>query len=101
MYRLWDYYTNTRLAFLPNACSRSYKASTKITSLDLINPHDVSLLLVGADDGSLRLYNHQSALHGVASSTGGLSLVSAWQALAEAPPTTKSSNGKGTLQHFF
>ncbi|XP_026286315.1 regulatory-associated protein of mTOR isoform X3 [Frankliniella occidentalis] len=90
---LWDYYTNTRLAFLPNTSIKGTKTPVKITALDLINPHDVSLLLVGADDGSIRLWNHQSALHGVASSTGGLSLVSAWQALAEAQPTARALNG--------
>lgn len=94
---LWDYYTNTRLAYLPSASNKGSKGATKITALDLINPHDVSLLLVGAEDGSVRLYNHQSALYGVASSTGGLSLVSSWQALAEAPPTTKSLNASSGL----
>ncbi|KAK3908175.1 Regulatory-associated protein of mTOR [Frankliniella fusca] len=94
---LWDYYTNTRLAFLPSTSNKGVKTPVKITALDLINPHDVSLLLVGADDGSIRLWNHQSALHGVASSTGGLSLVSAWQALAEAPPTGRVLNATSGL----
>lgn len=94
---LYDYYTNTKLAYLPNTSNKGIKGSVKITALDLVNPHDMSLLLVGADDGSVRLWNHQSALHGVASSTGGLSLVSSWQALAEAPVTTKSVNASSGL----
>lgn len=94
---LYDYYNGTKLAYLPSTSSKSLKGPVKITALDLVNPHDVSLLLVGADDGSLRLFNHQSALHGVASSTGGLSLVAAWQALAEAPPTPKSVNASSGL----
>lgn len=91
---LWDYCSNTRLAYLPNSSNKGLKASIRITALDLINPHDTSLLVVGTDDGSIRVWNHQSALHGVASSTGGVSLVTAWQALAEAPQTAKSVNGK-------
>lgn len=54
-----------------------------------MNSHDITLLLVGSDDGTVRLWNN-FALTQQGCEPG---LVTAWQALADVQPVSRSLNG--------
>jgi regulator-associated protein of mTOR len=54
-----------------------------------VNSHDVTLLLVGSDDGTVRLWNNFT-LTQQGCEPG---LVTAWQALADVQPVSRSLNG--------
>lgn len=84
-FRVWDYQNGTKLTF---CASRGSKTKSRITALEFINSHDLSLLMAGSDDGSVRIWKNYS---------GTISrdpiLLTAWQALADVQPATKTSNG--------
>lgn len=84
-FRVWDYQSGTKLTF---CASRGSKMKSRITALEFINSHDLSLLMAGSDDGSVRIWKNYS---------GTISrdpiLLTAWQALADVQPATKTSNG--------
>ncbi|PSN48417.1 Regulatory-associated protein of mTOR [Blattella germanica] len=67
--------------------------ASRITSLEFVNSHDVSLLLVGSDDGSIRLWNNY-ALTQQGREPG---LITAWQALADVQPVSRSLNAGAGL----
>lgn len=69
---------------------------SRVTALEFINAHDVTLLMAGSDDGSVRVWkNYNSALN------RDPVLLTAWQALADIQPTTKATTGAySVLSHF-
>ncbi|XP_076243064.1 regulatory associated protein of MTOR complex 1 isoform X2 [Calliopsis andreniformis] len=85
---VWDCQTGAKLTY---CASRGNKMS-RITSLEFINAHDVTLLMAGSDDGSIRLWkNYNSALN------RDPVLLTAWQALADIQPTTKTTTATAGL----
>ncbi|XP_012221009.1 regulatory-associated protein of mTOR isoform X6 [Linepithema humile] len=82
---VWDYQNGTKLSY---CASRGNNAKSRITALEFINPHDLSLIMAGSDDGSVRIWKHYN---------GSISrdpiLLTAWQALADVQPATKTSSG--------
>ncbi|XP_069683368.1 regulatory-associated protein of mTOR [Periplaneta americana] len=86
---IWDWQTGCKLSF----CSNRGSKVSRITSLEFVNCHDVSLLLVGSDDGSLRLWNNY-ALQQQGTEPG---LVTAWQALTDVHPVVRSLNAGAGL----
>ena len=57
--------------------------------MKFINSHDVALLMVGSDDGSIRVWKNYYNTLGREPT-----LLTAWQALADLQPVVKSSTGK-------
>ncbi|XP_065846422.1 regulatory-associated protein of mTOR-like isoform X2 [Oscarella lobularis] len=80
---IWDWEKGRRMHLFSN---RSPKHS-HITNLDFVNPHDKSFLLVGTDDGNVRLWKNYA--------TAGPELVTAWRALSE--KLTSSTRGSGLV----
>nr|CAD7603780.1 unnamed protein product [Timema genevievae] len=78
---IWDWLSGAKLNYCNNRASRN----SRITSLDFINNHDVSLLLVGSDDGTIRVWSNY-----VSKQSQEPVLVTAWQALSDVQPVTKS-----------
>ncbi|KAI9595572.1 raptor N-terminal caspase like domain-containing protein [Syncephalis fuscata] len=76
---IWDWERHTKI----NAFWNGNTASSRITSIDLMNEEDVALLMVGSDDGAIRLYrNYESS---------SIELVSSWRALVDRLPSNCSS----------
>lgn len=63
------------------------KMGIRITSLDFVNPHDVALLLVGSEDGGVRLWSNYTSREPT--------LVTAWQALPDMTPSISKSSHTG------
>lgn len=80
---IWDWNTGTRLTY---CTSRGTKMS-RITALEFINSHDVALLMTGSDDGSVRIWKNYCNMLG-----RDPMLLTAWQALADVQPASKSPN---------
>nr|CAD7574949.1 unnamed protein product [Timema californicum] len=78
---IWDWLSGSKLNYCNNRASRN----SRITSLDFINSHDVSLLIVGSDDGTVRVWSNY-----VSQQSQEPVLVTAWQALSDVQPVTKS-----------
>jgi regulator-associated protein of mTOR len=57
---------------------------SRITSLQLLNEEDIPILLVGASDGSVRLYRHYHSPYDT-------ELVTSWRALTESLPSNRGS----------
>lgn len=92
MFSIWDYHCGTKLTY---CASRGNKIS-RITALEFINSHDVALLMVGSDDGSVRIWkNYSSTL------SRNPILLTAWQALADIQPATKTSSGVLEILDFI
>jgi hypothetical protein len=86
---IWDWLSGCKLSY----CSNHGSKASRITSLQFVNSHDVSLLLVGSDDGTVRLWNNYTlAQQGLEPG-----LVTAWQALADVQPVSRSLNGNLTV----
>ncbi|KAK0077123.1 hypothetical protein PV325_004412 [Microctonus aethiopoides] len=79
---IWDWQTGTKLTY---HAIRGSKMS-RITSLEYINAHDVSFLMTGSDDGSVRVWKNYSNMMGREPN-----LLTAWQALADSQPASKAS----------
>ncbi|KAJ9585619.1 hypothetical protein L9F63_002589, partial [Diploptera punctata] len=86
---IWDWQSGSK----QNYCSNRASKVTRITSLEFINGHDVSLLMVGSDDGSVRLWNNY-ALTQQGREPG---LITAWQTLADTQNVSRSLNGGAGL----
>jgi regulator-associated protein of mTOR len=56
--------------------------------LEFINSHDVTLLMVGSDDGSIRVWKNYYNMFGREPT-----LLTAWQALADLQPVVRGSTG--------
>jgi hypothetical protein len=85
----WDWLSGCKLSY----CSNRGSKASRITSLQFVNSHDVSLLLVGSDDGTVRLWNNYT-LTQQGREPG---LVTAWHALADVSPVSRSLNGNLTV----
>lgn len=57
--------------------------------MKFINSHDVALLMVGSDDGSIRIWKKYYNQLGREPT-----LLTAWQALSDLPAVTKGSSSK-------
>lgn len=78
---IWDWQSGAKLTY---HLSRGNKAS-KISSLQFINSHDVTLLMAGSDDGTIRIWkNYFNALGRPPT------LLTAWQALNDLQPVVKN-----------
>jgi WD40 repeat protein len=82
---IWDWLPGCKLSYCSNRASKA----SRITSLQFVNGHDVSLLLVGSDDGTVRLWNNYT----LAQQGHEPGLVTAWHALADVSPVSRSLNG--------
>jgi regulator-associated protein of mTOR len=88
-FSIWDWLSGCKLSY----CSNHGSKASRITSLQFVNSHDVSLLLVGSDDGTVRLWNnYMLAQQGLEPG-----LVTAWQALADVQPVSRSLNGNSVV----
>lgn len=87
IFRIWDWGNGVKQSYCYNRASKS----SRITSMDFVNGHDVSLLLVGSDDGTVRLWGNYTLSRGKEPV-----LVTAWQALSDIQ-TQRQNNG----MHFF
>ncbi len=77
---IWDWSLNS----LVNRFSNCNPFGSKITEVKFINEDDIPLLLTGSSDGVVRIFkNYQSEEK--------VQLVSAWRALADLLPTSKST----------
>lgn len=86
---IWNWDQGVRINYLVN---NNPKVS-RITSMDFLNAHDLTLLLTGTDDGSVRVWrNIEGEHHGDKS----LEMVTAWQALSGMLPSTRGS-GSGLV----
>lgn len=86
---IWDWQGNTKLSYCNNRASKE----SRITSMEFVNSHDASLLLVASDDGSVRLWSNYNLVQ----SKEPL-LVTAWQALSDVQLIGRSANaGAGLL----
>ncbi|GLG94261.1 Regulatory-associated protein of mTOR [Gryllus bimaculatus] len=89
---IWDWYSGTKMSYCSNRASKG----SRITSLEFVNGHDMSLLLVASDDGSVRLWNNYSLVMGKEPL-----LVTAWQALSDVQHLGRSANaGSGLLMSW-
>lgn len=82
--RVWNYQSGTKLTY---CASRGNNTKSCVTALEFINSHDLSLLMVGSDDGSVRIWKNYCGTKGPDPI-----LLTAWQALADVQPTTKTSS---------
>ncbi|XP_050029406.1 regulatory-associated protein of mTOR isoform X2 [Dermacentor andersoni] len=77
-YSLWDDHGN-----LQSCHMNENPAQTRITALTYLNAHDVPLLLLGSDDGAVRVWRNYSLSN--------RELVAAFQALGDVPMTARGS----------
>ncbi|XP_011498096.1 PREDICTED: regulatory-associated protein of mTOR isoform X1 [Ceratosolen solmsi marchali] len=85
---IWDWHSGTKLMYHTSRGSRP----SRITTLEFINSHDVTLLMVGSDDGSIRVWKNYYNMFGREPT-----LLTAWQALADLQPVIKGSAGTAGL----
>ncbi|XP_070581195.1 regulatory-associated protein of mTOR-like isoform X2 [Ptychodera flava] len=78
----WNWEQGARLNYFYNGNVKP----NKITSMDFMNSHDMSLLLTGSDDGAVRIWRNYSGENGKP-----VELVTAWQALTDMLPSTRGS----------
>lgn len=87
-FSIWDWGTGAKLCYCQSKGTRS--SVTKITSLKFLNAHDITLLMAASDDGSVKIWKTPTV--GLASvHTKEPVLISAWQALTEMQPTSRSN----------
>ncbi|XP_075231155.1 regulatory associated protein of MTOR complex 1 [Lycorma delicatula] len=78
---VWDYTNGMKLSHWRTERNSWSKMGIRITSLDFVNPHDIALLLVGSEDGAVRLWSNYTSREPT--------LVTAWQALPDMTPICK------------
>ncbi|KAK3091702.1 hypothetical protein FSP39_022003 [Pinctada imbricata] len=78
----WEWIQGVKIGYIYNENAKS----TRITSMDFINPHDNTLLLCGSDDGAVRLWRNC-----LSETNEGKELVTAFQAITEMIPTARRS----------
>ena len=91
-FRIWDWERSVRMAHFSNQQPKA----ARITSMEFINGHDDALLLIGADDGSCRIWRdfvRPTSRLSVSNEdhVAGADLVSAWNCIAEMTPSTRCS----------
>lgn len=72
-FRIWDWGTGAKTTVCHNKSAKYL--SSRITSLEWINAHDYAMLMVGADDGSVKVWKPNVG------QSREPSLISAWQCL--------------------
>ncbi|XP_044015926.1 regulatory-associated protein of mTOR isoform X2 [Aphidius gifuensis] len=82
-FAIWDWNSGNKLTYYP---SRGNKLNTKITTIQYINSHDISLLMTGSDDGSIRVWKNYYNTFGREPM-----LLTAWQGLSDLQPVSKAS----------
>ncbi|XP_046991838.1 regulatory-associated protein of mTOR isoform X1 [Schistocerca americana] len=87
---IWDWVTGVKQSYCYNRASKQ----SRITSLDFVNGHDVSLLLVGSDDGTVRLWGNYTLTKGKEPV-----LVTAWHALSDIQ-NPRQNSGAGLVTHW-
>jgi len=85
---IWNYEAGSKLNHFNNGNPKT----TRITSMDFLNSHDISLLLTASDDGAVRVWRNYCD-----NDTGRVSLVTAWSALSGMIPSYKGSTGSGLV----
>ncbi|XP_012271870.1 regulatory-associated protein of mTOR isoform X2 [Orussus abietinus] len=85
---IWDWETGTKLTY----CTSRGSKTSRVTALEFINSHDVALLMAGSDDGSVRIWKNYCSLMG-----RDPTLLTAWQALADVQPASKSAPASAGL----
>ncbi|XP_015588597.1 regulatory-associated protein of mTOR isoform X3 [Cephus cinctus] len=81
---VWDWQTGTRLTY----CTSRGNKMSRVTALEFINAHDVTLLMAGSDDGSVRIWKNYCNMLG-----RDPTLLTAWQALTDVQLISKSPVG--------
>ncbi|KAJ8916102.1 hypothetical protein NQ315_004468 [Exocentrus adspersus] len=84
-FAIWDWGTGAKTTSCHNKSSKMI--TSKVTAIEWINGHDVAMLMVAADDGSIRLWRPNLG------TSRGPSLIAAWQAFSELKPSDKKSAG--------
>lgn len=92
-YSVWDWERSVRLVHFNN---QQQPRAARITSMEFVNGHDDALLLIGADDGSCRIWRDfirtgSRLSSGTVEDSSAVSLVSAWNCIAEMTPSTRCS----------
>lgn len=90
IYRVWDCQTGTKLTY----CASHGNKMSRITALEFINAHDITLLMAGSDDGSVRVWKNYSSML-----NRDPVLLTAWQAMADIQPATKATTGMYILEY--
>lgn len=86
---IWNWAEGVKINYIPN---NNPKVS-RITSMQFLNAHDLTLLLTGTDDGSVRVWGN---IEGENYGDKSLEMVTAWQALSGMLPSTRGS-GSGLV----
>lgn len=84
---IWNYELGSKVNHFNNGNPKT----SRITSMDLLNSHDLSLLLTGSDDGAVRVWRNYCD-----DDDGRISLVTAWSALSSMIPLYKGT-GSGLV----
>ncbi|XP_044734524.1 regulatory-associated protein of mTOR [Chrysoperla carnea] len=93
-FSIWDWGTGAKLCYCQSRGTRS--PVTRITSLEFLNGHDVALLLVASDDGTVKLWRPLTVGSASVHSREPV-LVTAWQALTDLQPSTRSNASVGVV----
>ncbi|CAH1990620.1 unnamed protein product [Acanthoscelides obtectus] len=81
-FAIWDWGTGAKTTLCQNKSTRMNHS--KVTALEWINAHDTAMLMVAADDGTIKLWKPCEG-------TGrGPTLISAWQAFTDLKPPVHS-----------
>lgn len=86
---IWNWEEGVKMNYIVN---NNPKVS-RITSMQFLNAHDLTLLLTGTDDGSVRVWGN---IEGENYGQKSLEMVTAWQALSGMLPSTRGS-GSGLV----
>ncbi|XP_052071445.1 regulatory-associated protein of mTOR-like isoform X2 [Mytilus californianus] len=78
----WDWEQGTKMGSIQNENIKS----SKISTMEFVNPHDSTLLLCGSDDGAVRIWRNC-----LSENSDTKELVTAFQAITEPIPLTKGS----------
>ncbi|XP_043280905.1 regulatory-associated protein of mTOR isoform X2 [Venturia canescens] len=85
---IWDWQTGHKLTY----CTSRGSKPSRLTALEFINSHDVSLLMAASDDGAVRIWKNYCNMLG-----RDPVLLTAWQALADVQPAPKGSTASAGL----
>ncbi|EDO47933.1 predicted protein [Nematostella vectensis] len=86
---IWNWEQGARMNYFNNNNSKL----TRITSMEFLNAHDLTLLLTGTDDGSVRVWRDYDGVESP------VEVVTAWQALSGMLPSTRGS-GSGLVVNW-
>ncbi|XP_033630484.1 regulatory-associated protein of mTOR-like isoform X1 [Asterias rubens] len=79
---VWNWKNGERV----NTFSHLNHKDTKLTSMDILNSHDISLLMTGSDDGAVQIWRNY-----LPNNESGVELVSSWHALSDMLPSVKGA----------